>query len=108
MAKLIEAYSRNTGLEIGKPFLMEKFYPLDAEKYITIQTGSGMAAKNYDFWQEVVVQIKPILEANKIKINSLSKEIIEWQRLQNETKAIEKWNEEMKNRKGLSDANSKR
>lgn len=69
MAKLIEAYSRNTGLEIDKPFLMESFYPIGCEKYITIQNGSGMPnAKNYDYWQEVVDQIYPVLESNKIKI----------------------------------------
>ena len=55
MAKLIEAYSRSTGLEIKKPFLGETFYPLSFDKYITIQNGSGMPnAKNYDYWQEII------------------------------------------------------
>lgn len=69
MAKLIEAYSRSTGLEIKKPFLGETFYLLSFDKYITIQNGSGMPnAKNYDYWQEVIFGIKPILDANNIKI----------------------------------------
>jgi hypothetical protein len=68
MAKLIEAYSRNTGLEIKKPFLLEKFYPLEFDKYITIQSGSGMGAKNYSYWQEVILQINPVLAANNIRI----------------------------------------
>lgn len=68
MAKLIEAYSRNTGLEIKKPFLLEKFYPVECDKYITIQTGSGMGAKNYDYWQEVVIQLNKVFGPNKINI----------------------------------------
>ncbi len=68
MAKLIEAYSRNTGLEIKKPFLLEKFYPLEFDKYITLQSGSGMGAKNYSYWQEVILQINPVLAANNIRI----------------------------------------
>jgi ADP-heptose:LPS heptosyltransferase len=67
--KLIEAYSKTTGLEIGEPFLMEKFYPLDCQKYITIQNGSGMPnAKNYDYWQEVILLVSHIFNANNIKI----------------------------------------
>ena len=69
--KLAEVYSLSTGLKIGKQFLLEKFYPLKFEKYITIQSGSGMGAKNYDYYNEVVQLIKPLLEKNNIEIIQL-------------------------------------
>lgn len=67
--KLIESYSKTTGLDIKTPFLAEKFYPLSCQKYITIQNGSGMPnAKNYDYWQEVLILINKQLTANNIGI----------------------------------------
>ena len=42
--------------------------------------------------KKLVAQAEGEAKANSIKRTSLTPEIIEWQRLQNETKAIEKWN----------------
>lgn len=69
--KLLESYSRSTSVDIKhKPFLYQKYFPLPPEitKYITLQNSSGMSAKNYTYWQEVVDILFPILEKNGIKI----------------------------------------
>lgn len=42
--------------------------------------------------KKLVAQAQGEAESNKIKASSLTPSVIEWQRLQNETKAIDKWN----------------
>lgn len=68
MTKLASNYARVSGLKIDEPNVKEKFYALPFEKYVTVQSGSGQAAKNYDFWNEVIPLIKGPLGANKISI----------------------------------------
>jgi hypothetical protein len=74
MSKLLEIYSKATGLKIGKQDLNESFYPLPFEKYITFHCGSGMQAKNYPYWNEVIFLIKKILEENGISIVILGRD----------------------------------
>jgi ADP-heptose:LPS heptosyltransferase len=70
--KLLELFSLATGLKIGKQFLLEKFYPLpDSRPYITIQGGSGMAAKNYAYFNEILDILAPILNANNVVLIQL-------------------------------------
>jgi hypothetical protein len=71
MSKLLSTYARSTGLQIGTPSLREKFFPLPFERYITLQGGSSQNAKCYDWYQEVLVLLKPILDANHIAILQL-------------------------------------
>ena len=66
MSKLLSVYASACGLQIGEVDIKEQFYPISFPKYITIQTGSGQGPKNYDLWQEVIVLLKPILDANQI------------------------------------------
>lgn len=69
--RLLETYSRNASVDIkNKPIMYEKFFALPSEitKYITIQNKSGMPAKDYLFFQDVVDIISPILEKEGIKI----------------------------------------
>lgn len=68
MSHLISTYAAACGLRIDKPEVLETFYALPFAKYLTIQTGSGQGAKNYDFFQEVVVLIKSILDKEGITI----------------------------------------
>lgn len=70
MPKLLETYSRATGLQIShNQFLLEKFYPLPtSKKYITIHASSGMPGKNYAYWNEVLDLIFPLLHNNNIDI----------------------------------------
>jgi len=64
---LIESYATNCGVKIDKPFVLEKFYPIDKDKYITIHPYSK-PAKNYDHWQTVLNLILPVLEKEGIEI----------------------------------------
>jgi hypothetical protein len=74
--RLLETYSRNCSVEIKhKPTLNTKFFPLgEINKYITIQTKSGMPAKDYSYYQEVVNLLFPILEKEGIKILHLGQD----------------------------------
>jgi len=65
---LLETYALSTGSKIGKPFILKKFFPVSHRKYITIQNSSGMPAKCYDYFQEVVNFLLPILQKHGIGI----------------------------------------
>jgi hypothetical protein len=70
---LLEKYSLNCGInpeKLGKPYIYTSYYPIDSEKYIVIHASSGMNAKNYSYYQDVVDFIFE-------KINSLGYEIIQ-------------------------------
>jgi len=64
---LIEAYALSCGVKIDKPFILESFFPLPFEKYISFQPFSK-PSKNYDYWQEVINLILPHLIENNINI----------------------------------------
>ena len=65
---LLEIYALTTGSKIKKPFIIKKYFPLPFDKYITIQNSSGMPAKCYSYFQEVVNFLKPSLDEKGIKI----------------------------------------
>lgn len=69
--KLLELYSLATGLKIGRQTLAESFYPLPTDKYITLQASSGMTAKNYSHYNEVVNLISTKLKDLGISIVQL-------------------------------------
>ncbi len=69
--KLQQLYSLATGLSIRQQRLPEFFYPISAARYITLHASSGMAAKNYPYYQECVAMIARILESQDIKIIQL-------------------------------------
>jgi hypothetical protein len=54
MPSLLKTYSLNTGFKIRKLKPMEAYFPVP-EKYVTIQTSSGMGSKNYDLWIDVII-----------------------------------------------------
>ncbi len=67
--KLIETYANNCSVDIkNKPEMLELFFPVPVEKYITLQIKSGMPAKDYDYFQVVIDILVPILEKENIKI----------------------------------------
>lgn len=67
--KLLERYSTQCGLRIGKQFLLEKFYPLaDDRPYILLHSSSGMPGKNYPYYNDVMDLLAPILLQNHIAI----------------------------------------
>jgi dolichol-phosphate mannosyltransferase len=52
--KLVETYAANSGLTISKPFIYEKFFPLNVDRYITIHKEVKYPSRKYLYWQEVV------------------------------------------------------
>lgn len=68
--KLLEAYSLAAGQRIGNPFVLEKFYSLPFDRYITFQPFSK-EAKTYSYYIEVLKLIFPVLEKAGIKIVQL-------------------------------------
>jgi hypothetical protein len=70
---LLEKYSLNCGVspkKLGNPYIYTSYFPIDVEKYIVIHASSGMPAKNYSYYQDVVDFIFE-------KINKLGYEIIQ-------------------------------
>lgn len=65
---LLERYSLSCGAKIGNPFILDRFFPLTVDKYITLQPNSKYSSKCYDFWQDVVDMIQPTLRAQNIHI----------------------------------------
>jgi hypothetical protein len=64
---IIETYATNTGLRIDKPQILEKYYPLDFDRFVTLHTTSK-PYKTYDHWQAVIELILPTLEEEDIHI----------------------------------------
>ena len=65
---LVEQYALSCGVKIDKPFVETAFFPLPFDKYIIIHPSSGMPAKNYDYFQDVIDLIYPYLQKNDIHI----------------------------------------
>jgi hypothetical protein len=69
---VLEAFATSSGLKISKPYIYDKYYPLNFEKYIIIETNDPKyQSKNYDYWQEVINLISPKLRENNITILQL-------------------------------------
>lgn len=66
---ILEAYSTSTGLKIDKPFILDKFFAVPAEKYITIHTGDGkFESRTYDYWQDTADFLNKFLNPHGIRI----------------------------------------
>ena len=50
MSHTAEEYAKSLGVRIGRPKICSHFFPIAAEKYITLQTTSKDQSKNYSFW----------------------------------------------------------
>lgn len=64
---ILEQYSLNSGAKIKKPFIYEKFFPLNLDNFISFHP-SSKPSKTYDVWQEAIDLIVPYLEKKNIKI----------------------------------------
>ena len=69
----LESYALNTGLKIEKPFLLDKFFPLDQEKYISFYPYDFADSRRYDYWTEFMRIVHPKLSENKISVFQLGK-----------------------------------
>ena len=65
---LVETYALACGAKIDKPYVYETYFPVPQEKYITFQPFSKLDIKNYDYWQEVVDLLLPVLREEGVKI----------------------------------------
>jgi hypothetical protein len=68
MPHLVETYALNCGLKIDRPHILQKFFPLTSEKFITLHPNSKFGSKCYDYWDEVVSIIAMPLKENGIDI----------------------------------------
>jgi len=64
---ILEQYALNCGVPISKPYINQEFFPLPFDKYITIHPKGKFASREYDYWEEVIFNLAPIL--NKYNIN---------------------------------------
>ena len=72
--KLLERYASVCGIPdaaVGRQWVLESFYPLPITRYITLHASSGMAAKNYPHYDEVLELIAHILRSQGIQIVQL-------------------------------------
>ena len=69
---ILDCYSLNCGLKIREPFIYERFFPLNVDKYITLDTSSTFPSRQYDYWSEVLNILIPILESENIKVLHIS------------------------------------
>jgi hypothetical protein len=65
---LIEQYALSSGLKIDRPSIEASYFPLPFKDYIILHPTSGMKAKNYDYFQDVVELLTPYLFKKNIKI----------------------------------------
>tara|TARA_B100000287_G_scaffold434488_2_gene499075 strand:+ start:616 stop:1818 length:1203 start_codon:yes stop_codon:yes gene_type:complete len=71
---LVESFALNTGLRIGKPEIIDKFIPLAfQDSYITLQPQGAFPCRKYDYWNEVIEILKPVLLDNHIQVVQLGK-----------------------------------
>ncbi|MEN9512624.1 MAG: hypothetical protein RJB16_384, partial [Bacteroidota bacterium] len=68
MSHLVEEYAKNLGVKIAKPTVAKHFYPLLADKYITIYSEHSIESKKYHYFNIVVDLIKTSLNKFDIKI----------------------------------------
>jgi hypothetical protein len=68
MGHLIEEYAKSLGVKIGKPKLLDHFYPTLNDKYITIHTDNKIDSKNYEYFPQVLNLLKPFLSKHGYKV----------------------------------------
>ena len=66
---LLEQYALSCGVKIDRPFVQCNYFPVPFDDYIIIHPSSGMSAKNYDHYSEVVGLILPYLNKAGISAN---------------------------------------
>ena len=59
---LIERYSLSTGLQIDNPTISEQFFPIVDDNYICFHASSKDNLRDYDYWDEVKVLLRPFFE----------------------------------------------
>ncbi len=68
MSHLVEEYAKNLGVKIAKPTVAKHFYPLLADKYITVYSEHTTESKKYQYFNIVFDLIKNSLHQSGIKV----------------------------------------
>jgi len=58
MSHLAEVYAKDLGVKIGEPIFKAHYYPIMEENYITIHNDNKVQAKEYSYWEEVIILVK--------------------------------------------------
>jgi hypothetical protein len=66
--RLLDAYAIQCGATIDRPFILENYFPLPLEKFITFQAQAKYEGKDYDYWQAVINLVAPVLLKEGIQI----------------------------------------
>ena len=64
----LERYSLHSGLKIDRPLVNDCFFPIVHDKYITFHAEEKIDSKKYDYWQEIIDIIAPVLNNIGTKI----------------------------------------
>ena len=64
----LESMSLNCGSKIGQPHLYTAFFPLPFPKYVSFHSDCASSAKNFDYWQDTINIIAPVLTQRGIRI----------------------------------------
>ena len=62
----LESFALSCGAKIDKPQILEKFYPLDIDKFISFYPYEIPQSRRYDYWTEFMRVILPTLNKNEI------------------------------------------
>jgi hypothetical protein len=65
---LVEQYALSCGVKIDKPFIETSYFPIEAEKYITLHASHRIQSKTYDYYNDVIDYIYPFLRKNGIEV----------------------------------------
>lgn len=58
MGHLIEEYAKCLGVKVSRPKLLSHYFPINVDKYITIQTTNKFQSRDYAHWDQVVYLLK--------------------------------------------------
>ena len=65
---VVESYATSCGVQIDKPYIYEKYFPMAVDRYITIDCDARVNSKLYHYWQEVIDLLLPVLKENDITL----------------------------------------
>ena len=71
MPHLLEEYAKNLGVKISLPVVIDHFFPLTADKYITLSNDDEVESKHYPYYDMVLNLIRPFLQEEDIKVVQL-------------------------------------
>ena len=71
MPHLLEEYAKNLGVKISLPVIRDHFFPLTADKYITLSNDDEVESKHYPYYDMVLNLIRPFLQEEDIKVVQL-------------------------------------